>query len=141
MASPDSNPPSGLLKDMLRRALSAGMVQGVALLALPVLQRWSYGPEAIAEVSLYSQWAGLLGAIATLRMDLAVVHHVEERMARAAWQNGLRALLAVSLSAAMMALLLDAAGFAMGQVDGLWLWLPLGVGAIGLGSMATAILS
>ena len=141
MASPDSNPPSALLKDMLRLALSAGMVQGVALLALPMLQRWCYGPEAFAEFSLYSQWAGLFGAVATLRMDLAVVHHAEDQMARAAWQNGLRALLAVSLSASVMAFVLDAAGFAMGQVDGLWLWLPLGVGAIGLGSMTTAILS
>jgi len=136
-----SNTSAVLLRDMVRLALSAGLVQGVALLALPLLQRWFYGPEAFAEFSLYSQWAGLFGAIATLRMDLAVVQHSTERMARAAWQNGLMALLAVSLASAALAAGLDGAGWAMGRVPGLCLWLPLGVGALGLGSLATATLS
>ena len=141
MALTSSTNGAGLLRDMARLALSAGLVQGVALLALPLLQRWCYGPDAFAEFSLYSQWAGLFGAIATLRMDLAVVQHHEDRMARAAWQNGLMALLAVSLTSAAFAWGLDSAGWVMGDVQGMWVWLPLGVGALGLGSLATATLS
>ena len=141
MALTPSTSPAALLRDMARLAVSAGLVQGVAVLSLPLLQRWCYGPEAFADFALYSQWAGLLGAIATLRMDLAVVQHAEDRLARAAWQNGLRALAGFILGAAVLAVGLQASGSAMGQVDALWLWLPLGVGAVGLSSLATAMLS
>ena len=119
MALTPSTSPAALLRDMARLAVSAGLVQGVAVLSLPLLQRWCYGPEAFADFALYSQWAGLLGAIATLRMDLAVVQHAEDRLARAAWQNGLRALAGFFLGAAVLAVGLQASGSAMGQIDAL----------------------
>ena len=143
-SAPSLNTPplrNQLLTDMGRLALSAGLVHGVALLALPALQRWFYGPDAFAEFSVYSQWAGLLGAVATLRMDLALVKHERESLALGALVNGLRALLLFVVLSWLAASGMRLSGWDAGHIQGLSLWLPLGVAGMGLGTLMTAWLS
>jgi hypothetical protein len=125
----------------MRLVTAAAGVQGAALLALPLLQRWCYGPGDFADFALYSQWAGLFGAVATVRMDLAVVKHDQDRMARAAMANGLRALGVTALLSGLAMLCLHLGGSHMGRLSGLWFWLPLGVVGLGLGNLATAWLT
>lgn len=129
------------LRNVVRLVTAAAGVQGAALLALPLLQRWCYGPGDFADFALYSQWAGLFGAVATVRMDLAVVKHDQDRMARAAMANGLRALGVTALLSGLAMLCLHLGGSHMGRLSGLWFWLPLGVVGLGLGNLATAWLT
>jgi hypothetical protein len=129
------------LRNVMRLVTAAAGVQGAALLALPLLQRWCYGPGDFADFALYSQWAGLFGAVATVRMDLAVVKHDQDRMARAAMANGLRALGVTALLSGLAMLCLHLGGSHMGRLSGLWFWLPLGVVGLGLGNLATAWLT
>lgn len=126
---------------MGRLALSAGLVHGVALLAMPALQRWFYGPHAFAEFSVYSQWAGLIGAVATLRMDLALVKHDREALALGALVNGLKALVFSVFLSVLVASGMRLSGWEAGHISGLSLWLPLGVAGMGLGTLMTAWLS
>ena len=128
-------------QNVIRLVLTAAGVQGAAILALPLLQRWCYGPEDFADFALYSQWAGLFGAVATLRIDLAVVKHDDIRIANAAFSNGLRALAVTSCISFFLVLVFRWTGSAMGNVNGLWLWLPLGISGLGLGNLATAWLT
>lgn len=127
--------------DILKLSLAAAGVQGIALVALPFLQRFFYSPEAFADFTLYSQLAGILGAIATARMDLAVVQHNGERLARAALHNGLHVLCFTTGIALLLALGLNWGGFQMGQVPGLWFGLPLGVASLGIGALASSWLT
>lgn len=129
------------VSNVIRLVLASAGVQGLALLALPLLQRWCYGPEDFADFALYSQWAGLFGAVATVRMDLAVVKHDTPRLASAAFANGLRALLAAVCISFIVVLGFRWTGSAMGRVDGLWFWLPLGVAGLGIGNLSTAWLT
>ena len=139
--SPTDPRSAGPISDVARLVMAAAGVQGVALLALPLLQRWCYGPEDFADFALYSQWAGLFGAIATARMDLAIVKHDDIRIARAAFSNGLRVLLLVLCLSFLVVLGLRWNGSAMGNVAGLWILLPLGVAGLGLGNLGTAWLA
>jgi len=139
-----SNPdPNGghPLRNVVRLVTAAAGVQGAALLALPLLQRWCYGPGDFADFALYSQWAGLFGTVATVRMDLAVVKHDRDDMAPAALTNGLRALGVIALVSCLAVLCLRWGGSDMGRLSGLWFWLPLGVVGLGLGNLATAWLA
>ena len=139
--STNSQPFSRVGSDILKLALAAAGVQGVALLALPFLQRYFYTPEAFADFALYSQLAGLLGAVATARMDLAVVQHKTQLLARAALQNGLKALALTTAISLVLALGLKWGGMEMGKVPYLWIALPLGVTSLGMGALFTAWLS
>lgn len=138
--SPESRSQSPV-SNVVRLVLAAAAVQGVAFLSLPLLQRWCYGPEDFADFALYSQWAGLFGAVATFRMDLAVVKHENARIASAAFSNGLRALLATICLSFFVVLGFHWTNSAMGSVEGLWFWLPLGVAGLGLGNLGTAWLT
>ena len=129
------------VSNVIRLVLASAGVQGLAFIALPLLQRWCYGPEDFADFALYSQWAGLFGAVATARMDLAVVKHDTPRLANAAFANGLSALLAAVCLSFLVVLGFRWTGSAMGDVDGLWFWLPLGVAGMGTGNLATAWLT
>jgi len=71
--SPSRNALKRRFKDILGLSLSAGLAQIAAVVALPLLQRYCYGPVAFADMAAYAQLAGILGAVATLRMDLALV--------------------------------------------------------------------
>ena len=134
-------PLSKVRSDIAKLMLAAAGVQGVALIALPVLQRSFYGPEAFADFAIYSQLAGLIGAISTGRMDLAIVQHQKAPLARAAFIHGSKLLLAASLAAFVLAHALNWGDFQMGQVHGLQVWLPLGVASMGLSAMCTAWMS
>lgn len=138
--SPESSSHSPV-SNVIRLVLASAGVQGLAFLALPLLQRWCYGPEDFADFALYSQWAGLFGAVATVRMDLAVVKHDTPRLASAAFANGLRALLATVCVSFIAVLGFRWTGSAMGDVDGLWFWLPVGVAGLGAGNLGTAWLT
>ena len=75
-------------KDILGLSISAGLAQIAAVVALPLLQRYCYGPVAFADMAAYAQLAGILGAVATLRMDLALVKQNSLENARATLSNG-----------------------------------------------------
>ena len=79
------------------------------------------------------------GAIATLRMTSpwCIMSETDGPSGLAEWTSGAAGLFLGGGDGVAA----GCGGPAMGQVDGLWLWLPLGVGAIGLGSLATAMLS
>ena len=129
------------LRDMLGLMSSAGLAQGAAVLALPLLQRYCYGPVAFADMAVYTQMAGILGAVATLRMDLALVKHPEPAVARATFANGFRALLFTTGLSLAIALLLPLAGSEMGQIQWLWCALPFGVLAVGLNGLISGWLT
>lgn len=129
------------LRDMLGLMSSAGLAQGAAVVALPLLQRFCYGPVAFADMAVYTQLAGILGAVATLRMDLALVKHPEPSVARATFDNGLRALLVTTGISLVIALLLPLSGSEMGQIQWLWCALPLGVLGVGLNGLISGWLT
>lgn len=129
------------MRDMLGLMSSAGLAQGAAVLALPLLQRFCYGPVAFADMAVYTQLAGILGAVATLRMDLAVVKHPEPAVARATFDNGLRALLVTTGIALAIALMLPLGGSEMGRIQWLWCALPLGVLGVGLNGLISGWLT
>lgn len=126
-----------LLRDMWKLASSAALVQGVALLALPFLQSWCYGPDSFADFALYSQLAGLFGAVATGRMELAIIRHKDTTLARGAWQNGWRLLMASVALGALTGWMLQRGGSDMGKVAGLPWMLPLGILGLGMGTLAS----
>ncbi len=138
-------PPSPVLRtrlrDILGLALSAGLTNAVALLSLPLLQKFCYGPEAFADMAAYSQVAGILGAIATFRMDLALVKQPDLSSARATADQGLRFLFAMTALAALLPWILEWCAFNAGQIPMLWLWLPLGVMALGANGLLSGWLS
>lgn len=127
--------------DILRLALSSGLAQGAALIALPLLQRDYYSPEAFAEFAVYAQCAGILGAVATMRLDLALVKQASLQEARATAEVGLQILIGMTLASAALVWALQFWGLAMGQIPLLWLWLPLGVLGLGLNGLITGWLS
>ncbi|MBL6645886.1 MAG: hypothetical protein ISP55_05490 [Flavobacteriales bacterium] len=129
------------MRDMLGLMSSAGLAQGAAVVALPLLQRFCYGPVAFADMAVYTQLAGILGAVATLRMDLALVKHPEPSVARATFDNGLRALLVTTGISLVIALLLPLSGSEMGQIQWLWCALPLGVLGVGLNGLISGWLT
>lgn len=129
------------LQDIASLSLSAGVAQVAAVAALPLLQRFCYGPDAFADMAAYSQLASILGAVATLRMDLAMVKQESAEQARATFSNGLRSLILVALFALMLALGLRMIGLEMGSIPWLWCLLPLGVAGMGLNGMVTGWLS
>ncbi len=116
-------------------AFGSGVAQLASLLALPLLQRFYYGPEAFADMAVYSQLVGILGAIATFRMDLAIVKSPDELAAKASTSNGIRALIVTTLGAFLLACALDAGGWAMGGIPWLAMLLPLGVAGMGLNGL------
>jgi len=129
------------LRNILGLFLSSGMAQGAALVALPLLQRYCYGPSAFADMAVYSQLVGILGAVATFRFDLALVKRESADAARATVAIGLRVLTAVTLAAGLLALGLKYADSATGAIAGLWLLLPCGVFGMGVNGLVTGWLS
>ena len=129
------------LRNILGLFLSSGMAQGAALVALPLLQRYCYGPSAFADMAVYSQLVGILGAVATFRFDLALVKRESADAARATVAIGLRVLTVVTLAAGLLALGLKYADSATGAIAGLWLLLPCGVFGMGVNGLVTGWLS
>ena len=143
MQRPPSSAPPLLrrLRDVVVLALGSGMAQLASLLALPLLQKSYYGPEAFADMAAYSQLVGIVGAIAAFRMDLAIVKSPDDPSARASTSNGLRALMATTLGALLLACILDFGGWAMGDIPWLALLLPLGVAGMGINGLLTGWLA
>ena len=139
--SPSRNALKRRFKDILGLSISAGLAQIAAVVALPLLQRYCYGPVAFADMAAYAQLAGILGAVATLRMDLALVKQNSLENARATLSNGLRALVVTAFVALVLVLGLQNFGFEMGSIPWLWCLLPLGVVGVGLNGLVTGWLS
>ncbi len=129
------------LKDIASLSLSAGFAQAAAVAALPLLQRYCYDPVAFADMAVYSQLVGILGAVATLRMDLALVKQSSIGQARATFSIGLRSMLVMVFLAAVLAIGLNAADMEMGTIPWLWCLLPLGVAGVGMNGLVTGWLS
>ena len=143
MSSPISSRPGirTRLRDIARLAFSAGFSHTAALLALPLLQRFCYGPAAFADMAAYTQVVGIMGAVATLRMDLALVKQSEATAAKATANEGLRFLFLTTGLAALLPWLLKAYGFDAGNIPLIWIWLPLGVLALGINGLVSGWLS
>ena len=65
------------------------VAQLVAILASPLLTR-IYGPVAFGSLTVFVSCASIVGAVATLRCESAVVLPLDEPTARALWRLGLR---------------------------------------------------
>ena len=141
----DLSPSRSLLKrrlqDIASLSFSAGLAQAAAVVALPLLQRYCYNPSAFADMAVYSQLVGILGAVATLRMDLALVKQNSIEQARATFSLGLRSILFMAFVAMLLAFGFSAAGLEMGAIPWLWCLLPLGVVGLGMNGLVTGWLS
>jgi len=58
--------------DVLRLVSGTGLAQVIALLAAPILTRL-YGPEAFGVAALFASITGILGVLACMRYELAIV--------------------------------------------------------------------
>lgn len=95
---------SSFRADVLRLATGTGFAQLIGVLAAPMLTRL-YAPEAFGAVALFASISGILGVVACLRCELAIVLPDEEREAA----NLLGLSLGLALLAAIGAFLLTLA--------------------------------
>lgn len=100
------------------------LAQALPLLASPLLTRL-FSPAAFGLQTLFISWATVLGVIATLRLDLAVVLSANQRQATqivsiATAQTAVVAALALSAAATSAPAIATATGHA--ELD-LWIWL------------------
>lgn len=133
----------GLLAAVATVAGGAAGAQALTLLATPLLTR-TFGPDEFGVLGTFVAVAGILGAVAALRLDLAIAVPADDRGALEVAAAGLAATAAVSLVAFAAALAIASApgvslpsswtGVALGL-------LPASIAATGVFQVANQVLA
>jgi O-antigen/teichoic acid export membrane protein len=135
--------PRGLISAVATVAGGAAGAQALTLLATPLLTR-TFGPDQFGVLGTFVAVAGILGAIAALRLDLAIAVPADERSALDVATAGLVATAGMSLVAfaATLALALTVSGALPTSWTGIALGLlPATIAATGVFQVANQVLA
>ncbi len=135
--------PRGLLAAVATVAGGAAGAQALTLLATPLLTR-TFGPDQFGVLGTFVAVAGILGAVAALRLDLAIAVPTDDRAALDVAAAGLAATAAMSLAA--FAVALGVALAASGGLPSSWTGVALGllpasIAATGVFQVANQVLA